>query len=161
MTVICDSGLAGVIKEVYPNSALILLASDPSFRIGVRIAGTQQIGILSGQGSNKAVLQLIDNQTTLRVGDVLLARGSQQNRPFVPGVPVGSVLSVDNSAGAVAQSASVKFYTNFSALGVVAVVVGAPKTDPRDALVPVKPSPRPVPTITILVTPSPSPTASK
>ena len=161
MTVICDAGLVGVVKEVYPNSALILLASDPSFRIGVRIAGTQQIGILSGQGSRKAVVQLIDNQTTLAAGDVLLARGSQLNRPFVPGVPVGTVTAVDNSAGAVAQSASVKFYTNFSALGVVAVVVGAPKTDPRDALVPAKPRPTPIPTITILVTPSPSPSATK
>ena len=161
MTVICDAGLVGVVKEVYPNSALILLASDPSVRIGVRIAGTQQIGILSGQGSRKAVVQLIDNQTTLAAGDVLLARGSQLNRPFVPGVPVGTVTAVDNSAGAVAQSASVKFYTNFSALGVVAVVVGAPKTDPRDALVPAKPRPTPIPTITILVTPSPSPSATK
>jgi len=161
MTVICDSGLAGVVKEVYPNSSLILLASDPSFRIGVRIAGSQQIGILSGQGSRRALLQLIDNQTTLQEGDVLLARGSLQNRPFVPGVPVGSVVSVDNSAGAVTQSATVKFYTNFSALGVVAVVVGAPKTDPRDALVPAKPRPTPIPTITVLVTPSPSPTATK
>ena len=41
------------------------------------------------------------------------------------------------------------------------VVVGAPKTDPRDALVPAKPRPTPIPTITILVTPSPSPSATK
>ena len=41
---------------------------------------------------------------------------------------------------------------------VVAVVVGAPKTDPRDVLVPKGPAPTPVPTVTIYATPSESPT---
>jgi rod shape-determining protein MreC len=158
MTVLSESGIAGVVKEVYSNSALVSLATDPSFKIGIRIAGSQQIGILSGQGSRSASLQLIDNLTNIKVGDVLLSRGSVANRPFVPGVPVGYVTSVDNSAGSVAQSATVLLYTNFSTLGVVAVVVGGPALNPGDALVPVKPQPTPVPTVTIFVTPSPSPT---
>lgn len=158
MTVLSESGIAGVVKEVYSNSALVSLATDPSFRIGIRIAGSQQIGILSGQGSRSASLQLIDNLTNIKVGDVLLSRGSVANRPFVPGVPVGYVTSVDNSAGSVAQSATVLLYTNFSTLGVVAVVVGGPALNPGDALVPVKPQPTPIPTVTIFVTPSPSPT---
>ena len=56
-----------------------------------------------------------------------------------------------------------KFYTNFSTLGVVAVVVSNPKNDPRDALVPAKPAPTPYPTVTIYATPeavSPSPAAT-
>ena len=158
MTVLSESGIAGVVKEVYSNSALVSLATDPSFKIGIRIAGTQQIGILSGQGSRSASLQLIDNLTNVKVGDILLSRGSVANRPFVPGVPVGYVTAVDNSAGSIAQSATVLLYTNFSTLGVVAVVVGGPTLNPGDALVPVKPQPTPVPTVTIFVTPSPSPT---
>jgi len=158
MTVISGLGLVGVVKNSYPNHALVQLTTDPAFRVGARVAGSQQIGILSGQGTTKAVLQLLDNQTTLKVGDVILARGSQNNRPFVPGVPIGAVTSVDNAAGAVTQTADVKLYANFSALSVVAVVVGAPKTDPRDALVPKAPAPTPVPTVTIYATPSESPT---
>ncbi|MDP5051524.1 MAG: rod shape-determining protein MreC, partial [Candidatus Planktophila sp.] len=99
MTVLSQYGIAGVVKDVYPNSALIQLASDPAFKIGARIAGSQQIGILSGQGNRSATLQLLDNSTTVSVGDVLLARGSSSNRPFVPGVPLGYVSRVDNSAG--------------------------------------------------------------
>jgi rod shape-determining protein MreC len=157
MTVITGLGLVGVVKKSYPNSALVQLASDPAFRVGARVAGSQQIGILSGQGTSKAVLQLLDNQTTLKVGDVILARGSQNNRPFVPGVPIGEVTSVDNAAGAVTQTADVKLFANFSTLSVVAVVVGSPKSDPRDALVPQGPIPIPVPTVTIYATPSGSP----
>jgi rod shape-determining protein MreC len=158
MTVLSEYGLTGVVKEVYSNSALISLATDPTFKIGVRIAGTQQIGILSGQGGRSASLQLIDNLTNVKVGDILLSRGSVANRPFVPGVPVGYVTSVDDSADSIAQIATVLLYTDFSALGVVAVVLGAPTMNPGDALVPVKPEPTPIPTITIFVTPSPTPT---
>ena len=158
MTVLSQTGIAGVVKDVYPTTALVMLATDPSFKIGVRVAGTQQIGILSGRGSRSGALQLLDNLTTVKVGDVLLARGSVANRPFVPGVPVGYVTAVDNSAGEIAQSGAVRFYTNFGGLGVVAVVVGAPVTNPGDALIPPKPVPTPIPTVTVYVTPSPSPT---
>jgi rod shape-determining protein MreC len=159
MTVISGFGLVGVVKVAYANSAVVQLASDPSFRVGARIAGTQQIGILSGQGTRKGVLQLLDNTTEVKVGDPILARGSNNGRPFVPGVPIGEVTSVDNSAGAVTQTADVKFYSNFSTLGVVAVVIGAPSTDPRDSLVPPKPQPTPIPTVTVTATPSPSPSS--
>jgi rod shape-determining protein MreC len=158
MTVLAGTGITGVVKEVYSHTSLIMLATDPAFRIGVRIAGSQQIGILSGRGSRSGSLQLLDNQTNVKVGDVLLSRGSVANRPFVPGVPVGYVTAVDNSAGAIAQSATVHLYTNFSTLGVVSVVVAASTVNPGDALIPKKPRPTPVPTVTIYVTPSPSPT---
>ena len=158
MTVLSESGIAGVVKDVYPSSALIQLASDPSFRIGARIAGSQQIGILSGRGNRSASLQLLDNSTTVKEGDVLLARGSIASRPFVPGVPLGYVTGVDNSAGAVAQTATVRYYTNFSTLGVVAVVLSGSGSNPGDALVPAKPRVTPIPTVTVFVTPSPSPT---
>ena len=163
MTVLSGYGLVGVVKYAYPNSALVQLASDPAFKIGARIAGSQQIGILSGQGTRKGVLQLLDNTTQVKKGDALLARGSQNGRPFVPGVPIGEVTSVDNSPGAVTQTADVKFYTNFSTLGVVAVVVSGSLADPRDALVPPKPQPTPLPTVTIYATPGavePTPTST-
>lgn len=158
MTVLSQYGIAGVVKDVYPSSALIQLASDPSFRIGIRIATTQQIGILAGQGNRSAELQLLDNSNNVKVGDVLLSRGSASNRPYVPGVPVGYVSKVDNSAGAVAQTATVRYYTNFSTLGVVGVVLSGTGANPGDALVPIKPQVTPIPTVTVFVTPSPTAT---
>ena len=159
MTVLSGEGLVGVVKESYANSALIMLATDPDFKVGVRIAGSQQIGILSGGGSKRASLQLLDNQNVVKVGDVLLARGSTNNRPFVPGIPVGVISAVDSSAGSIAQSATVMLYPNFSGLGVVSVVLSAGKNNPGDALVPAGPQPTPVPTVTIYATPSPTASA--
>jgi rod shape-determining protein MreC len=156
MTVVSGEGLVGVVKESYLNSALIMLATDPDFKVGVRIAGSQQIGILSGRGSKRAELQLLDNQQIVKVGDVLLARGSTNNRPFVPGIPVGIISAVDETAGSIAQTASVMLYPNFSALGVVSVVLSAGKNNPGDALVPAAPRPTPVPTVTVFATPIPT-----
>lgn len=160
MTVINGEGLVGVVKLAYARSAIVQLAQDPGFRVGARVARSQQIGIVSGQGSKRGVLQLLDNQTTLKEGDVLLARGSVHGRPFVPGVPIGEISGIDNAAGAISQTADVRFYVNFTSLGVVSVVVSGNVADPRDALVPEKPRPTPTPTVTIYASPE-SATATK
>lgn len=160
MTVVNGQGLVGIVKAVFPNSSIVLLASDPSFKIGVRIARTQSIGILSGQGNNQGVLELLDNTTKIKARDVLLARGSSNNRPFVPGVPIGFITKVPDSSNYVAQVADVTFYANLNAVGVVSVVLSAPESDPRNALVPKAPTPTPIPTVTVFVTPTPSATAN-
>ncbi len=82
MTVLSQFGIAGVVKDVYPTSALVMLASDPAFKMGVRIAGSQQIGILSGRGSRSGSLQLLDNLTTVKVGDVIAHLASLRVKVF-------------------------------------------------------------------------------
>lgn len=151
MTVISDGGLVGVVKSVSSNSSIVLLMNDPSFRIGVRIAGTQSIGILSGQGGNSYLLQLLDATGVINLGDKLVARGSDNGRPFVPGVPVGTVVEVQSNSSSITQNADVKASVNLDRIGVVAVVVSPPKNDPRDSLIP-----QPNPTVTVYVTPSPT-----
>jgi rod shape-determining protein MreC len=156
MTVISDSGLVGVVKSVTSNSAIVLLMSDPTFKIGVRIAGTQSIGVVSGQGGSTYLLQLLDATGEIKKGDVLVARGSQDGKPFVPGVPVGTVTTVQSNASSITQNADVIGVSNLERIGVVAVVTSSPKNDPRDSLVP-----KPRPTVTILVTPTPTPSPTK
>ena len=156
MTVISDSGLVGVVKSVTSDSAIVLLMSDPTFKIGVRIAGTQSIGVVSGQGGSTYLLQLLDATGEIKKGDVLVARGSQDGKPFVPGVPVGTVTTVQSNASSITQNADVIGVSNLERIGVVAVVTSPPKNDPRDSLVP-----KPTPTVTILVTPTPTPSPTK
>jgi len=155
MTVISDGGLVGVVKSVSSNSAIVLLMSDPTFKIGVRIAGTQSIGVVSGQGGNKYLLQLLDATGEIKVGDTLVARGSEGGRPLVPGVPVGTVTTVQSNASSITQNADVEGISNLDRVGLVAVVVAGPKQDPRDSLIP-----KPAPTVTVFVTPTPTPSAT-
>jgi rod shape-determining protein MreC len=154
MTVISESGLVGVVKSVTSNSSIVLLMSDPTFKVGVRIAGTQSIGVVSGQGGSSYLLQLLDATGEIKVGDALVARGSAGDKPFVPGVPVGLVVSVNSNASSITQNADVESSANLEKISVVAVVTSAAKGDPRDSLVP---KPRPTPIVSITPTPTPSP----
>ena len=154
MTVISESGLVGVVKSVTSNSSIVLLMSDPTFKVGVRIAGTQSIGVVSGQGGSTYLLQLLDATGEIKEGDALVARGSAGDRPFVPGVPVGIVTNVNSNASSITQNADVESSANLEKISVVAVVTAATKGDPRDSLIP---KPRPKPVAPVMPTPTPSP----
>jgi len=152
MTVIGELGLVGVVKSTTSTSAIVLLMSDPTFRIGVRVARSQSIGVLLGEGDNNYTLQLLDPSGSIEKGDVLLSLGSDKNKPFVPGVPVGYVRSVNNSSATLTQEARVSSYSNLGSIGVVSVIILSSDGGPKDALIPV---PRPTPTTTIYVTQPP------
>jgi rod shape-determining protein MreC len=154
MTVISESGLVGVVKSVTSNSSIVLLMSDPTFKVGVRIAGTQSIGVVSGQGGSTYLLQLLDATGEIKEGDALVARGSAGDRPFVPGVPVGIVTNVNSNASSITQNADVESSANLEKISVVAVVTAATKGDPRDSLIP---KPRPKPVAPVIPTPTPTP----
>jgi len=155
MTVISQNGLVGVVKSTTSSTAIVLLMSDPSFKVGVRIARSQSVGVLSGLGSTEYSLVLLDPSGTIKTGDILLTNGSEGNRPFVPGVPVGVVVGADNSAASLTQTATVNSYANLNDLGIVSVVLSAPTTAPSRPLLPT-----PNPTVTVYVTPTPSPVIS-
>lgn len=159
MAVISGDGVVGVVKSVTSSSSIVQLVNDPGFRMGVRIAGRQTMGILSGKGSNYFDVELLDARSNIKQGDVLLSRGSSGNRPFSPGIPVGIVVSVDDSIGSLTKQAEVRPYADLSSLGVVAVILSKRTVDPRDALVPRAPTP--APTVTVFVTPSPAATSTE
>lgn len=155
MTVIAAGGLVGVVKSTTASSSIVLLMNDPSFRIGVRVAGKQDMGILLGQGDKSYSLQMLSATSAISVGDVLLARGSSGDKPFVPGVPVGRISYVENTVGQLTKEGRVNGFVDLNSLSVVSVVLSAVAGDPGDALVPQ--APRPAPTVTVFVTPSPTP----
>jgi rod shape-determining protein MreC len=155
MTVIAAGGLVGVVKSTTSSSSIVLLMNDPSFRIGVRVAGKQDMGILLGQGDKNYSLQMLSATSSISVGDVLLARGSSGDKPFVPGVPVGRISYVENTVGQLTKEGRVNGFVDLNSLSVVSVVLSAVAGDPGDALVPQ--APRPAPTVTVFVTPSPTP----
>ncbi len=155
MTVISQNGLIGVVKSTTGSSAIVLLISDPSFKVGVRIARSQSVGVLSGQGTTNYSFTLLDPAGEIKTGDTLITNGSEGNRPFIPGVPVGVVVGVDNSTASLTQTATVNSFANLNDLGIVSVVISAPTSAPR---VPILPTPNP--RVTVYVTPVPIPLAS-
>ncbi|GGN55252.1 rod shape-determining protein MreC [Streptomyces albiflavescens] len=156
MTVLNGDGLVGRVTTVGPDTATVLLANDPDFTVGTRMESSDELGFASGQGDRPLRVELLNGKAKIKKGDRLVTFGSQADRPFVPGVPVGVVSRVDPSGGGLTRTIYVKPFASFTKLDIVGVVVQAPGKDPRDTVLPRKPKPTPTPTVTVTVTPSES-----
>lgn len=138
-TVLNGNGLVGTVTSVGSSTSTVLLASDASATVGVRLAGTNTIGAVTGAGTTMAGsdmlrLRLFSASATLQPGDALVTFGSVGGRPYVAGVPVGTVASVTSQPGALTKTALVTPFADFSGLGVVGVVIAPPRVDPRDSV---------------------------
>jgi rod shape-determining protein MreC len=91
----------------------------------------------------------------LTPGQQVVTYASVGDQPQVPGVPVGTVVSVSGGAGALTQTAVIRPFADFSALGVVGVVIEVPRHNPRVSILP-----RPAPTVTVTTTPRAAPSTS-
>jgi rod shape-determining protein MreC len=161
-TVLNGQGLVGQVTSVTATTCTVLLATDSSSVVGVALAPSGQLGWVGGPGKTAGAgllhLQMLSSAATLRPGAELVTSASVKDRPFVPGVPVGVVTKVLNQAGTLAPVAEVKPYVDFSALGVVGIVIQPPAGNPHFSVLP--PLPRPAPTVTVTVSARPRPGAS-
>jgi rod shape-determining protein MreC len=158
MTVMTGDGLVGRVARVGPSSATVQLVTDAASSVGGRLEASKEIGIVQGAGRRRVGgggtplrFQLLDSNAALQPGQRIVTFGSQGERPYVPGVPVGAVQRVEQTPGSLTRTAYVTPFVHFTRLDVVGVVVAPPKTDPHDSVLPPKPTPS---------TPPPTPTPS-
>ena len=149
MTVISGSGLVGRVASLTRNTATIVLAIDASTAVGARVAGSDEVGILTGTGRQDSMeFQLLDPLADLQSGQALVTFGSRGGRPYAPGVPIGEVVSVSGTAGQLTRVATIRPFVDVSTLHIVGVVVKPPREDPRDSVLPAVPDITPTPAIT-------------
>jgi rod shape-determining protein MreC len=131
-TVLNGAGLVGTVVSVTAGTATVQLLSDAGTTVGIRTAGASpgggQIGALTGtaqslSGSAPLKLTMFSSTAALRPGQELVTFGSVGGRPYVPGVPVGTVTTVTTQPGSLTPTAVVKPFADFTGLGVVGVVV--------------------------------------
>jgi rod shape-determining protein MreC len=159
-TVLSGSGFVGTVTQVSAGTSTVLLAADASSVVGVQLTGSGEIGDVTGTGKSMSAsgllkLNVFAANAVLKPGQQVITYASVGDRPEVPGVPVGTITSVTGSAGSLTQTALVRPFVNFTALGVVGVVVQVPPRNPRVSILP-----RPAPTVTVTTTPRPSSSAS-
>lgn len=165
-TVVTGDGLVGRVTVAGPDTATVLLLTDASSSVGGRLEGSQQIGVVQGTGqggtSGRLRFEVLDSQARLQRGQRIVSFGSNGGRPYVPGVPIGTIERVEATPGSLTRTAVVAPFVRFTTLDVVGVVVSPPRSDPRDAVLPPKPSPSPAatPSGSPSATPSKSPSAS-
>jgi len=162
-TVLNGAGFVGVVASVSSHVSTVLLASDGSAKVGVRVAPGGEIGLVTGAGSSSDSaqgalrLQVFDATAVLQPGEQVVTFGGW---PYAPGVPVGVITRVVAGVGALTKTAYVRPYANDSSLVVVGVVVTPPRHNPLFSVLPPRPHPSPSATPGTAASPNPSPSAT-
>jgi rod shape-determining protein MreC len=154
-TVLNGAGFVGVVTSVSSHVSTVLLATDGSARVGVRVAPSGDIGLVSGSGSsdtgpNALRLQVFNASAVLQPGQQVVTFGGW---PYAPGVPVGVISRVVSGVGALTKIAYVRPYVDEGSLGVVGVVVLQPRHNPGFKVLPPGPHPSASPSATKTATP--------
>ncbi len=95
MAVISVGGLIGRIEDPGLRSARVRLVTDPNVNIGVLVVGTNEVGILAGNGVGQPLLVSdgIPVSADVEKGSILVTSGSERS-PYPGGFAVGTILEV-------------------------------------------------------------------
>jgi len=126
--VVSGDGLVGIVSNVFPDSAVVTLISDPSGYVSARDLRTQVTGGVqaSPAGGGTLVLNGVQKQKVVHVGDWLVTNGthSKQYPDLYPyGIPIGRVSSVGATDTAVFLQVQVQPAANLGSLDSVGVLV--------------------------------------
>ena len=128
LTVLNNDGLVGRVLRVTRTTATVLLVVDADSTVGARIAESMELGFLQGGGvigdDARLDLELVDETVVPSKKDTVVTWGSRSgSSPYVPGVPIGEVVSVFSSLRETSQRAVIDPFVDFASLDVVGVVV--------------------------------------
>jgi rod shape-determining protein MreC len=127
MPVVAGAGLVGRVVEVSAKRSTVLLLTDPTFSVGVRLTANGDTGVANGRGrDNPMTIDLVPPNTRLNHGDVLLTSGLQLER-FPKGIPVGRVGAVKQEPGALQENVTMDPVVDLSRLEFVQVLQWSPQ----------------------------------
>jgi rod shape-determining protein MreC len=125
MAVVNAQGLVGRVVEATAKYSWVELATSPSAGYAVRIAQNGEIGALTGRGPEPYRLEVYDTEAKLPKGAEIVTQSYQGSR-IPDGIPVGAVSSPPGGLAQGTRFVEVRPYVDFTALGMVLVVLNAP-----------------------------------
>jgi len=87
MAVVTPDGIVGKVLAAYPTASQVLLITDPTFAAGVISEKNRVHGTLKGLGQNKCLVDFVQNEEKVDVGEMFYTSG--EDRIFPKGMPVG------------------------------------------------------------------------
>jgi rod shape-determining protein MreC len=137
-TVVSSDGLVGRVVSVAPWTSDVQVLGSGGSVVGVRAGPAGTLGTVSAprpgdrdpRPRGTLTLSLVQPGTPM-VGDVVRTLGSVDGSPYAAGIVVGTVTSVDPDRGRLTRTATVRPAIDPDALDLVAVLLPAPRTEPR------------------------------
>lgn len=123
--------LLGRIAEVNESSSKVLLFTDAISAVSVTIERTGEIGLLEGRNGPRAQINYLPRTSDVGVGDTIVTVG--QGGVFPPGIPVGEVTAVTDSADGFFKEAMVRPVANLASVREVLVIQRATPEIPKVA----------------------------
>ncbi len=120
MPVVTARGLVGSISTVYPNSARVILLTDPASSISALIQSSRATGVVQGQGRSSLTMRYVEQSEQVQAGDVVLTSGLGGN--FPKRLVIGQVQSVKRSDVEMFQEIVVQSAVDFDRLEIVLVM---------------------------------------
>jgi rod shape-determining protein MreC len=93
--VVSPLGVVGRIFEVGPNSAKVILLSDPTFAVAAVVQRSRENGLLTGTLQGVLRLQYLTDNADVKVGDELVT--SRLSTAFPEGILIGQITDVQAS----------------------------------------------------------------
>jgi rod shape-determining protein MreC len=128
--VVAAGGLVGSVAQASANDAVVVLLTDPTFAVGVRL-DANNVGTAQGEGLGQPMRVTVVTTSapppSLKKGQALSTSGLSMEK-FPPGIPVGRVSRVSSSPGSIEPSVSLKPIVNLSQLDYLQVLLWSPQT---------------------------------
>ncbi len=126
MPVVTGAGLVGRVAEVSRTQATVLLITDRTSNVGVRLQSSGDVGVANGEGPRQPLrIDLVQLESEVQPGEAVVTSGLQQS-VFPPEVPVGRVRSARVPPGGLKQEVTVDPVVDLERLEFVKVLQWRP-----------------------------------
>lgn len=127
MPVVSGAGLVGRVIDTSRLRSTVLLITDRASSVGARLTSSGDVGIARGEGFRVPLqVDLIDLETPVRVGEVVVTSGLQQS-VFPPGIPVGHVVTASAEPNALQQEITIEPVVDLRRLAFLTVLQWSPR----------------------------------
>ena len=127
MPVVTDKGLVGRVDAVIAEAARVQMVTDSASAVNVRLQSSNTEAILVGSVTGDVSLEMISQDATVAVGDVVLTSGLGGGYP--PNLLIGQVVSVRQLDYELFQKAAIQPNVDFNRLGFVLVITNFSAVD--------------------------------
>ncbi|MFN2608338.1 MAG: rod shape-determining protein MreC [Acidimicrobiales bacterium] len=126
MPVVTGAGLVGRVVDVSRSGATVMLITDPSSNVGIRLQSSGEVAVARGDGAAKPMpVDLVGVTTKVGPGEAVVTSGLQGS-VFPPDVPVGTVRSASVPNGALSQDVTIDPVVDLGRLEFVKVLLWRP-----------------------------------
>lgn len=117
-------GLVGQVVEVHRNWSKVILLTDPSFAVDVKVLRTQDRGIVRGKAEPLVSLEFLPLYSQAKEGDLVVTSG--QDLLFPSGLLVGEIKKILKDPQGLFQRGEIQPYVDIYNLSYVVVLMKTP-----------------------------------